>query len=302
MAAGRAAHAIWKGSISFGLVSIPVSLLSATESHDLSFSMLDKRDKAPVGYRRYNKATGAEVPWDAIVKGYEYEKGHYVIVDEQDFRRANVEATQTVDITAFVEQDQIDPVYYETPYYLEPEKRGAKAYALLREALRRTRKVGVASVVIRSRQHLAVLFPREHVLVLDLLRFPHELRDLGTVSAPEIAPRPSELAMAERLIDAMVGTFEPAAYKDEYHDQLLALIEHKAASGETAVARTEGPPARGGKVLDLMQLLKDSVAQGGRPRATRARAKRKPARKKRARKSGGGHAALAGGARRRRAD
>src|SRR5919206_1031234 len=169
-------RALWKGAISFGLVHIPVSLYPASRSEGLSFDMIDKRDFAPVGYKRYNKRTGEEISRENIVKGYEYEKGEYVVVTDEDFKQANVEATQTVDIVAFVDAAAVAPYYFDAPYYLEPGKRGEKGYTLLREVLRETERIAVANVVIRSRQHLAALVPLERVLVLNTLRFAHEIR------------------------------------------------------------------------------------------------------------------------------
>jgi DNA end-binding protein Ku len=176
---------LWKGAISFGLVHVPVSLYPATRTDEVSFDMLDKRDFAPVGYRRYNKLTGEEVPWAEIVKGYEYEEGQYVVVTPEDFKQANVKATQTVEILSFAEAASIDPYYFETPYYLEPGKRGEKGYALLREVLRRTKQVGIAQVVIRARQHLAALIPVDRMLILNTLRYPNELRPASELELPE---------------------------------------------------------------------------------------------------------------------
>src|SRR2546423_1965407 len=176
---------LWKGAISFGLVHVPVSLYPATQSERLSFDMIDKRDFSPIGYRKVNKRTGEEVSSENIVKGYEYEKGDYVVVSNEDFKQANVEATQTVDIVAFVDAASVAPYYYDTPYYLEPGKRGEKGYTLLREVLRRTGKIGIANVVIRSRQHLAALIPLERMLLINTLRFATEIRSTYDLTQPE---------------------------------------------------------------------------------------------------------------------
>ena len=173
-AAGRP---IWKGTINFGLVNIPVALYSAEADNSIDFDLLDKRDFSRVRYRRVNEKTGREVPWDAIVKGYEYKKGEYVALTDDDFIKANVEATQSIDILDFVDAADISPVYFDKPYYLVPLKNGQRAYALLREVLKRTGKVGIARVVIRTREHLASLLADGALLILNLLRFPHELRD-----------------------------------------------------------------------------------------------------------------------------
>src|SRR6185436_9586156 len=196
-------RALWKGGISFGLVHIPVSLYPASRSEGLSFDMIDKRDFSPIGYKRYNKTTGKDVERQNIVKGYEYEKGEYVVVTDEDFKQANVKATQTVEIVAFVDAGAIAPYYYDTPYYLEPGKRGEKGYTLLREVLKRTGHIGVANVVIRSRQHLAAVIPVDRVLVMNTLRWANEIRSLAELTLPEGAKglTEKELAMAERLVD-----------------------------------------------------------------------------------------------------
>ena len=224
---------LWKGAIHFGLVHIPVSLYPAGESNELSFTMLDRRDLQPVGYKRYNKSTGDEVPFDQIVKGYEYDEGRFVTLEKEDFKRANVEASQTVDIIGFVDAKDIPPYYFESPYYLAPGKHGEKGYALLREVLERTGKVAIATVVIRTRQHLAVLYPRDNLLVLNTLRYRNELRDADGIKAPadlkDAKVKPNELNMAERLIDDMEMKWKPDEYHDTYRDDLLKMIEEKAA-------------------------------------------------------------------------
>ncbi|MGE5523494.1 MAG: Ku protein, partial [Rhodospirillaceae bacterium] len=265
-------RALWKGAISFGLVHVPVSLYPATRSEGISFDMLDKRDFAPVGYKRYNKRSGEEVPWNEIVKGYEYEQGQYVVVTEEDFKQANVEATQTVEILSFVDAAVVAPYYFETPYYLEPGKRGEKGYALLREVMVRTKRIGIAQVVIRSRQHLAALLPVERMLVLNTLRYANEIRDAKDLTFPEAGKAAGisdkELQMAERLVEDMSDTWDPAQYKDTYHDDLMARIEAKIKSGQTHVVtpegeeRAEAPPSA--EVIDLAALLRRSLERKGR--------------------------------------
>ncbi|MGH7766126.1 MAG: Ku protein [Candidatus Binatia bacterium] len=258
---------IWRGSLSFGLVNIPVSLYPAETSNELSFNLLDRRDFSPVRYRRVNEKTGKEVPWDEIVKGYEHAKGEYVPLTEGDFRSANAKATQTIEIIDFVPAAEIDPVYYDRPYYLEPAKSAAKSYALLREVMRRTQTVGIAKVVLRSRQHLAAVVPRGPVLVLILLRFAHELRDPGALEVPGDANvGAKEIEMAERLVETMIDRWQPEKYRDEYRDDLLKLVEQKVKSGKTKVIEEKKPEAarRPGKVIDIMDLLKRSVEQGRR--------------------------------------
>ena len=263
---------IWTGSIDFGLVTIPVKLHSAEVSNDLDFDLLDKRDFSRVRYRRVNEKTGKEVPWEDIVKGYEYEKGEYVALGDADFVQANVEATQSIPITEFVERASISSLYFDKPYYLEPAKNGRRAYALLREVLRRSDKVGVAKVVIRSRQHLAALLVDGPALVVNLLRFAHELRDPAALELPGdgekgAAISTQELRMAEQLVEAMAAEWDPQKYRDDYHDDLLKLIEKKVQSGQTkAVAPAEHRPAREGKgkVVDIMHLLRESLNKAGK--------------------------------------
>ncbi|HZQ73489.1 MAG TPA: Ku protein [Burkholderiales bacterium] len=260
------ARGLWKGAISFGLVNVPVELFSAEKrSTELDLTMLDKRDLAPVGYKRYNKATGEDVPWAEIVKGYEYEDGKYVVLSDEDFRRANVEASKTVEILAFVDAKDIAPRFYETPYYLAPGKRGEKAYALLRDALRKAGKVGVATVVIRTRQYLAAVFPQEDVLVMNTLRYPDELRSAGDLDLSSLKhhkPTAKELDLALRLIDDMADEWKPEKYKDTYREDLLARIEEKVKAGQTeeiTAPAKEGREKAGAEVIDLMGLLRKSV-------------------------------------------
>ncbi len=272
-------RSIWKGSITFGLVNIPVGLYGAESRHELQFHLLDKRDKSPVHYKRVSEGSGKEVPWGDIVRGYEYEKGQYVILSDEDLQHANPTATQTIDITDFVDAAEISPVYFDKPYYLAPDKKGTKGYALLREALRRSGKVGIASVVIRTRQYLAAVLPQDDVLVLELLRYAHELRDAADLEVPrgsEVSDR--ELAMAEKLIDAMAGSWEPAAYTDTYEKDVMEMIERRVESGETEAVETKAPkrPASGGKVVDLMMLLQRSVDESGGKGAGRKKAAAAP--------------------------
>ena len=261
---------LWKGAISFGLVHVPVSLYPATQSEPLSFDMIDKRDFSPIGYRKVNKRTGEDVASENIVKGYEYEKGDYVVVTNEDFKQANVEATQTVDIVAFVDAASVAPFYYDTPYYLEPGKRGEKGYALLREALRRSGKIGIANVVIRSRQHLAALLPLERMLLMNTLRFSNEIRSTSDLSLPEGSAGLSdkEIAMAERLVEDMTDQWNPEQYKDTYTNDLMARINARIESGETHAitpeSRDTGEPRRSADVIDLVSLLRRSIDKKGK--------------------------------------
>jgi DNA end-binding protein Ku len=275
---------LWKGAITFGLVHVPVNLYPGSKSSTFDLDLLDKRDFAPVGYRRVNKRTGKEVGADDIVKGYEYQKGEYVVVGEEDFRQANVKATQTVEIQAFVDASGIGPQYFDTPYYLEPGKRGEKGYALLRETLRKTGRVGIAKVVIRSRQHLAVVMPVDRLLVLNTLRFADEIRPVAQLELPSeslkaVGVSPKELEMATRLVEDMTEDWDPAAYQDTYRDDLFARIEQKVKRGqlhevEKPDAAEDRPTAQ---VIDLMTLLKKSLDRPGGQPGDGARPQRRPA-------------------------
>lgn len=282
------ARGLWKGAISFGLVNVPVELFSAEKrSSELDLTMLDKRDLAPVGYKRYNKSTGEDVPWAEIVKGYEYDDDKYVVLSDEDFRRANVEAAKTVDIQAFVDLKDIPPLHFETPYYLAPGKRGEKAYALLRDALKKSGKAGIATVVIRTRQYLAAVMPQDEVLLMDTLRYADELKDAEELGIPGSAlhhkTSPKELDMALRLIEDMSAKWRPEKFKDSYRHDLMARIKEKIKKGQTEEItepeKGEKEPAKA-DVIDLMALLKKSVEkkQDKPKRAKRAhRAKRRAA-------------------------
>ena len=264
-------RALWKGAISFGLVHVPVSLYPASRSEGISFDMIDKRDFSPVGYKRYNKHTGEEIERENIVKGYEYEKGEYVVITDEDFRQANVQATQTVDIVSFVDAASVAPYYYDTPYYLEPGKRGEKGYVLLREVLARTGRVGIANVVIRSRQHLAAVIPVDRMLVMNTLRWANEIRSMADLTLPEKgtgALSDKELAMAQRLVDDMTEKWTPDQYKDTYSDDLMKRIEKRIAAGQThaitPASEDEAPAPRGAEVIDLVSLLRRSLDKKGK--------------------------------------
>lgn len=279
------ARGLWKGAISFGLVNVPVELYSAQKrSEELDLTMLDRRDMAPVGYQRVNKSTGKEVPWEDVGKGYEYEDDKYVVLSEEDFRRANPEASKTVDLTAFVELADIEPQYFDTPYLLAPAKRGEKAYALLRDAMAKAGKAGIATVVIRTKHYLAALVPQGEALVLNTLRYHKELKSAEDLDLPEklkgTKVSAKELDMALRLIDDMADEWQPAKYHDTYHEDLMKRIEAKIKAGQTEEITEPQKEEKAGKsadVIDLMSLLKKSV-DGGK----KAPAKPKRARKRRA--------------------
>lgn len=275
---------LWKGSISFGLVSIPVSLYPATHREELRFRMLRKSDLSPINYKRVAEADGKEVPWDHIVKGYEYEKGKYVILKEEDFARVDVEATQTVDIINFVKLEDVDPLLFYKPYYLEVGKGGDKAYVLLRDSLAKTKKIAIAKVVIRARQHLAALKPQKDGLVLELMHFPDELIDVAEFKEPvERKVGAPEMRMAEQLIDSMSTPWKPGDYKDDYHEALEKLIEEKIEHGdeETPKAPRKKKPSN---VIDLAEVLKQSIAEtkGRGAKKTPSKKKKPAARRKKA--------------------
>jgi DNA end-binding protein Ku len=280
------ARAIWKGSLSFGLVNIPVGLYVADSTRELHFNLLDRRDLKPIHFQRVNAVTGREVPWDQTVRGFEFERDRYVVLTDEDLRRANPSSTQTVEIVDFVALDAIGPLYFNKPYFLAPERRGAKSYALLREALRRSGRVGIAKVVIRTRQHLAAVVPWGDAIVLNLMRFRDELRDPAELDLPagRRGITDKEMKLAEQLIAAMAERWDPERYRDDYRLDVQALIDQRVAAGQLAAGPPAPAPRRAprGQVVDLMALLKRSVEEGGRPRqggrkAGAARAKAGPA-------------------------
>jgi DNA end-binding protein Ku len=283
------ARAIWKGSISFGLVNIPVGLYSAETRDDISFKLLDKKTMSPIHYKRVSEESGKEVPWDETVRGYEFESGQYVVLSDKDLKSAAPEASQTIDIVDFVDMDEISPLYFDKPYYLAPDKKGAKAYALLRETLRRTGKVGIAKVVIRTRQYLAAVVARGDVLTLELLRYPHELRDPSELDVPvgKAGVTDREIDMAERLVEGMVSAWEPEKYKDTYRDDLMKMIEKRVEAGqlESSPEPAPKPKETRSNVVDLMALLKQSVEQGGKPAPKKAATKKTAAKKAPAKKT-----------------
>jgi DNA end-binding protein Ku len=252
---------LWKGAITFGLVTIPVSLYPATHREELKFRLLRKSDQSPVNYKRVAEADGKEVPWDEIVKGYEYEKGKFVIIKEEDFARVDVEATQTVDIINFVSIDDVDPLLFYKPYYLEVGKGGDKAYVLLRDALMDTGKIAIAKVVIRARQHLAAVKPQKQGLMLELMHFPSELIDVSEFQKPaEKTIGKPEMQMAKQLISSMTTEWRPEEYTDEYHNALEKLIEEKIEHGDkTAPKAVKKPKAT--NVIDLVSVLQKSLQQ-----------------------------------------
>jgi DNA end-binding protein Ku len=277
-------RSIWKGSISFGLVNIPVSLYPATHREELKFNLLRSSDLSPINYKRVAEADGKEVPWDQIVKGYQYEKGKYVVLKDDDFKRVDIEATQTVDIIDFVKLDDVDPMYFHKPYYLEPAKGGANAYALLRDVLKATGKAGIAKVVIKTRQHLAAVKPMKEVLVLELMHFGDELTDASELKVPEESRKAGgkELEMAKALVEQMTDEWNPARYTDDYKSALMKLIEEKVESGGELAPVRAPREKKSGKVIDLLAVLQKSLEQTSSSKKEakpRAAAKKRPKKK-----------------------
>jgi len=273
----RHPRAIWKGAVSFGLVYIPVHLHTAARDSTLDLDLLDSRDFSPVGYQRYNKRTGKVVDWEKIIKGYEYKKGQYVALTDEDFRQANLEASQTIDIVSFVERASIPPEYFEMPYFLEPTEGGEKTYSLLREAMRGSSRVAIGSFVIRGRQHFCAIFAHERALMLNTLRFAEELvppaqLELPPAGATAAKVSRAEIAMARRLVEEMSQEWKPEAFKDSYRRDLMRRINEKVRKRQTHVLTPVEEPAEerpSAEIIDLMAVLRKSLAAGGKPRSAR---------------------------------
>jgi DNA end-binding protein Ku len=251
----KSMRAIWSGSIGFGLVNIPVKLYSASQQSDLDLDMLDKKDHSHIKYQRVNAETGKEISWANIVKGYKY-KGDYVILTDKDFEQASPKKSKMIEITDFILEDEVDSIYFETPYFLEPEKSGTKAYSLLREALKKSGKAGLGSFVLRSKEHLCLLRPYKNLILLNRLRFFEEIRDPGELTLPKDKPKPTEMKMALNLIDQLTGPFDIKKFKDTYSAELLKLVKAKATG-----KKVKHPPLRitHRKGDDLMSQLKASL-------------------------------------------
>jgi DNA end-binding protein Ku len=271
------AKVIWKGAVSFSLIHIPVSLYPASRPASLDLTMLDKRDFSPVGYQRINKSTGKTVEWDDVVKGYEYEKGEYVVLSDEDFRQANVEATQTIDIQGFVEPAEIPPMFYDTPYYLAADKRGEKVYTLLREALVKSNTVAIGLIVLRTKQYVCALLPVGDTLLLNTLRYADEVLKpeehapaTRTLEDARVSQR--EFGMALKLVEDMKQKWDPEACHDTYREDLLRRVDEKVQAGKTKTltpAAAKASATRTADVLDLTELLKRSLDQRGGGRGAR---------------------------------
>ena len=255
-------RALWTGAISFGLVTIPVSLYPATKREELKFRLLRKSDQSPVNYKRVAEADGKEVPWDKIVKGYEYEKGKYVVISDEDFKRVDIEATQTVDIIEFVKLAEVDPLLFFKPYYMEVKKGGDKAYSLLRQSLAESGKIAIAKVIIKTRQHLAAIKPQQRGLMLEIMRFPEELLDTSAFKQPASSSAgKGEIAMAKKLIESMSATWDPSAFKDEYHTTLEKLVEMKVKHKGEKGRSTPEKKVKSTNIIDLASVLQASIKQ-----------------------------------------
>jgi DNA end-binding protein Ku len=251
---------LWTGAIGFGLVNIPVKLYSATQGSELDLDMLDKKDHSNIRFQRVNEKTGKEVKWESIVKGYMI-NNKYVVLDQKDFEKAAAAKTKTIEISDFVSQDEIDSVYYETPYYLVPDKSGARAYALLNEALRKTGKAGVSTFVMRNKEALAILRPSGHIIILNRIRFEEEIRDTKELNVPKASVKPGELKMAVTLIDQLSGKFNIKKYKDTYTAQLLKLIKAKSKGVKVSTPHMKVVHKN---TKDLMSQLKASLGTKNR--------------------------------------
>lgn len=273
---------VWKGSISFGLVNIPVALHNASRTEELKFKLLRGADLSPVNYKRVAQVDGKEVPWAQIVKGYEYEKEKFVVLKDDDFKRVDLEATDTIDIADFVDLAAINPMFFYKPYFLEPLKGGAGAYHLLREVLAETNKAGIAKIIIRTRQHLASVKASGKLLVLELMRFDDEILPTSAIRVPaEKKPRPKEIAMARTLVNQMTEKWDPSRYTDDYRSALMEVIERKIASGGKALPKDGKSKPKASKVINLAAVLQQSLDEASGIKKRSAKAKKVPAKKKR---------------------
>jgi DNA end-binding protein Ku len=268
------ARAMWKGSLAFGLVNIPIELYSATRDHRPKFRLLHAKDESPVRYERVCQTEGKPVGWEDLVKGYEYEKGQFVVVTKDDFKTAALEKTKTIDILDFVDPTDIDERYFETPYYLQPAKGADRSYALLREAIRDSNKVGIAKIILRDVQHLAAVEAIGDALVLTMMRFSDELADLDDFRFPRAEGiRPAELKMAKQLIESLSAEWQPDKYTDEYRDNLMKVIQAKVKGRQPKLRERE--TAQSSDVVDLMARLRASLESRGGTRAEARAAARK---------------------------
>ena len=282
------ARPIWNGTLSFGLLNIPIQLMTGERRTEIHFRMMDARNNAPVKYERVNAETGEEVPWKEIVKAYEYSKGNYVVIEPEDIAAAASDAKEVIEMEAFVDREAISPAYLEKPYVLVPGKKAEKGYVLLREVLKKTGKVGIGRVVIRTKEYLAMVTPEGDALLMILLRFPQEIVDISEYNIPEGSASkwhisPKEMEMATTLLESMSGEFKPEDYKDEFQDRLQAVIKRRMKEkGATTRVEEEAPAPHDAttNVVDFMSLLKKSLEKKGEsPRETARESSRAPAKK-----------------------
>lgn len=259
-------RAIWKGALSFGLVNIPVRLYTASREKELSFVLLHKKDNSEIRYARYCKAEEKEVSWNEIVKGYPLDNGQYVILQDSDFEKVNRKKTETIEIVNFTEEEEIESIYYVKPYFLEPEKAAMNAYGLLRDALKKSKKVGIAKYVLKNKEHIAIIKPHKNMIVLNEIRYPNELIVPADLKLPEMTKLPpKEMEMALQLIDHLTVPFDPKKYKDTYTDEIKAMIKQKS-KGKPVSAKKEKP--KSSKVYDMMELLQESLRKTKKMRKT----------------------------------
>jgi DNA end-binding protein Ku len=278
---------VWSGTLSFGLLNIPVSLMTGERRTDISFRMLDSRNQAPIRYERVNAETGEEVPWKDIVKAFEYDKGSYVVLEQDDIASAAPESHDAIEVEAFVDAGAIGPQYFEKPYVLVPAKKAEKGYVLLRESLEKTGKIGIARVVIRTREHLCAVMPQDNALLLMMMRYPQELVDIGEYNIPEGAKgdyriSAKELAFSEQLIDTMSGEWKPGDYQDEFRERLEKVIKERMKAHGVVKRGVEEPRVEEGattNVVDFMSLLQQSIDRKKRTPAKKSAPAKKVAKK-----------------------
>lgn len=257
-------RAIWKGALRFGLVNIPIHMYTASHDKEISFVMLHKKDLSPIRYARMCKAEEKEVPWNEVVKGYEYEKDNFVVMDEKDFEKVNLKKTKTIEIINFIDEDEIDTIYYVKPYFLEPDKNAEKAYSLLRDALKKSKKVGLAKYVLRNREHIAVIKIHENMLILNELRYQNELIPAEDLKIPSAGkPTAKELDMAIQLINQLTVPFKPEEYEDTFTEEVKQIIKQKA-KGKPIHPNAKAP--KSSKVHDIMSLLQASLDDRKKPK------------------------------------
>lgn len=251
---------VWKGTISFGLVSIPVSLVTAEISTQIKFKLIDSKDSSRIRYERVNEDTGEEVPWDRIVKGFEYSDGNYLLLSDEDFEKVKPEATRSIDIEQFIDREELDPMFLDKPYYLQSQKGGEKPYVLLRDVLKDANKMAIARIVIRTKEHLCAIYAHGDALVLNLVRFANEVRAAEDLKFPETAKiTKKEKDLALQLIESMTEPWNPEDYKNEYSEALMKWIEEKIETGEDPEPETDDEEKPDSKVVDIMDLLRQSI-------------------------------------------